>query len=693
MPIKSVRLAVRTCTWLICFLVYTDYMAVAQPAEFRRLKRELDQSHTDSERANLYNDLGQFYTSVKTDSAIYFLRKAIDLAIKLPDKRLLVMAYYNLGAAHEPSGNYIQGLAALRQAERMNQNNSVDSIKTNIQVRIVRALRGLGNYQDALKLALALKQFYEKYPQRQNKLTGTLLTELSIIYERLGRSDSTLVYLLKADELAQRRRSEKEMAAALSNLSHYYTTIKDFERAEHYQKQALSLHLKIGYVLGVCVGFMQLAQIKQTQHAYTQAIINYKKALLVLQRIDCQEYLGNCYMGLAQCYLSLKDYLKASAYISRSTLIFQAIQSSYYLQQALETQAAVFEQSGEYKQALRFVRKAQVLKDRLIGLEKMNAISQLQTSYNLERKQTEIATLNKNIAFEKQTKQTIQLKLALAQYQRVFFLIISVLLMFLSGSIYLSLRRQKKIHRLLTQQTDKISLQARQLAELNTTKDKLFSLVSHDLRSPTARLKQDLYRLQTTSQLNPSLLEPLRQLEDQVNQILDLLTNLLDWSHSQLKGFQLNRQQIHLSDLVTDSLNQSAQHLRYKEITVLNQLSWETTVIADKHQLTSVIRNVLSNATKFTPKGGYIRLYTKEQSNYLELRIEDTGIGMKTEQVDRLFTSPEIRSGTFGESSTGLGLRLCQELLINQSGSLHVQSWPEKGTTVSIRLPKPSNVN
>lgn len=252
---------------------------------------------------------------------------------------------------------------------------------------------------------------------------------------------------------------------------------------------------------------------------------------------------------------------------------------------------------------------------------------------------------------------------------------------------YIVYTRQQRAIRLLTQQNAEITRHVQQLELIDQKKVSLFSLISHDLRLPVIRLKQQLHTLGQASPATAPISQQIRESEDQVDQLTRMLTNLLDWSVVQMKGLPTNPKPVDVSVLTAEVIADVSAQLKYKDIRLINQVGESTWIIADRYQLLCVIRNLVSNAIKFTPPQGYVRLYTKPTGEtYTSLTVQDTGIGMSADQVACALSAPVIRSGTQGEPGTGLGLLLCRDLLDDDPNAIQLSSQPGKGTSVIVRL-------
>lgn len=240
------------------------------------------------------------------------------------------------------------------------------------------------------------------------------------------------------------------------------------------------------------------------------------------------------------------------------------------------------------------------------------------------------------------------------------------------------------------QAEQEISKKNLELVKLNAEKDKFFSIIAHDLRSPfntflglTEMMAEDLYsmRLDEIQQIAIDM-------KNSANNLYHLLENLLEWSMVKRGMKPFNPKEILLNKLVADTLTALSESIRMKAIRISMRIPSNLNVTADEHMLGTIIRNLLSNAVKFTPKNGSIHIEACEKNGATELTIADSGIGMDEKMKKTLFdlSGSNNRPGTEGELSTGLGLLLCKEFVEKHNGSIRVESEPEKGSTFIIQL-------
>lgn len=245
--------------------------------------------------------------------------------------------------------------------------------------------------------------------------------------------------------------------------------------------------------------------------------------------------------------------------------------------------------------------------------------------------------------------------------------------------------KQKEIE----QQNIELNQKSVALEKLNTTKDKLFGIIGHDLRSPINSLK-GIMDLLSDEIISPEEFVTLSgKLKNNVERIQFTLNNLLEWANTQLKGLITKPITTNLFQLVEENFNFLEQLASSKEISLCNQVDAHLEAYIDPDQINLVFRNLINNAIKFTPKKGTITLKSTTHADFCTISVIDTGVGIDAESVAKLFnqTSHLTTYGTDGEKGTGLGLLLCQEMVEKNNGTIWAESQVGKGTTFSFTLP------
>jgi two-component system sensor histidine kinase/response regulator len=249
-----------------------------------------------------------------------------------------------------------------------------------------------------------------------------------------------------------------------------------------------------------------------------------------------------------------------------------------------------------------------------------------------------------------------------------------------------------KTHIQIHQQSIVLRKQSKELHELIATKDKFFSIISHDLRGPMGGFMAltELMADDSTGLSPEEQKELTNELSKSARNIFNLLENLLEWSIMQQGNFSFKPTRIYLTDLVSECTKTLLDSIRKKDIHLSVDIPAEMQVYADLYMLQSVIRNIAANAIKFTCKGGMVAISADFTENKnLVIVVKDTGIGMNNEIKSNLFqlNKNTNRTGTEGEHSTGLGLILCKEFVEKHGGEIWVESEEGMGTSFYFTIP------
>jgi PAS domain S-box-containing protein len=230
-----------------------------------------------------------------------------------------------------------------------------------------------------------------------------------------------------------------------------------------------------------------------------------------------------------------------------------------------------------------------------------------------------------------------------------------------------------------------------ELAEINATKDKFFSIISHDLRSPLSGLMQILFIIAEDYDSLPNE-ERLQMITDVANtskKTYELMENLLEWSSIQTGTIPYDPKKITILEVLNNLEELYNQNLKSKEITLKIDIEPEISVFGDKKMVETVLRNLISNAIKFTHTKGTISISSEPADDYVVIKISDNGVGINAEIMSELFMVDKVQStpGTKKETGTGLGLILCKELVEKQNGKMWIESKENEGTTFYFNLP------
>jgi signal transduction histidine kinase len=248
----------------------------------------------------------------------------------------------------------------------------------------------------------------------------------------------------------------------------------------------------------------------------------------------------------------------------------------------------------------------------------------------------------------------------------------------------------QKQSRKLEESATLLKQQAVQLTELNTVKTKLFSIISHDLKAPMYAIR-NLFKEAHEQKLSAEELKNnIPEVLNDMNYAVGLMENLLQWAKAQMQAHTVNPEVVDIEDSINEVYQALLLPARNKGVILLNDAPPKVFGYCDKDMMSLVLRNLLSNAIKFTPEKGKICIGVHEHPTFLEIYVQDSGMGMSHEALMRIRNNDYFTTkGTASESGTGLGLMLCKEFLVRNGGQLYIESEPGEGSTFSFSVPKP----
>ncbi len=301
--------------------------------------------------------------------------------------------------------------------------------------------------------------------------------------------------------------------------------------------------------------------------------------------------------------------------------------------------------------------------------------------------------LKTKMEHEKQKKDLIEEnKKQLATQRSYVNAALAILLIFVVVTVLVrrSEKIQKNLNIELKEKTGDLEKNEHELREINQTKDRLFSIIGHDLRGPIGAF-QGLLKLFKDGEIEQNeFIDFIPKLGQDIDHISFTLNNLLTWGQTQMNGAVTKPSVVSLESIVEENINLLSEIAKNKSIKLVSQLASNTSAWSDGNQIDIVIRNLISNALKFTPENGMVTITSLEKERCWQISIRDTGVGMNKETIEKLFIENANMTtyGTNNEKGTGLGLSLCKEMVEKNEGTIWVESLLRKGSTFHFTVPK-----
>ncbi len=585
----------------------------------------------------LYYWTGELFLSqAQYDSAGHYMQLALPWLEKENDEPILGRAYIGAGYIMNYQSKFVEAFAYDRKAEKIFR-------KLNDRKMLARTLKRMGDdvyYQDEAHLTQAL-------PYYQESIT-----------------------------IAESEKDTLNIIRGLNAIVSIYTDTRQFKKVGPLMEQAILLAEKINCLRCMAISYSQWGINEHKSGNYLAAIEKYQKEGQVNEQMGSEYDQFFVYQNIAEALIGLKRFDEALSYSDRSMKIALSGDSWKHQHDAYKARYQALKGKGDVAGALLAYEKQMQYRDSLFSEEKEKIMGDLRAAYDLERKEAQIEDLkNQNLIQELEAQTARQW-----QYGLIIFLILLATLM---GVLYNRYQLKQRTAKTLDEKNN-------ELQKLNGFKDRMFAVISHDLRNPVeafntliGSLHQNLQHA-SHEEVQDFLATALQSAKD----LKSLLNNLLEWSLVQIGKLPFNPQPVNLSNLIRESASHVETMATAKKINIHHQLGSET-VLADVSMLTIVMRNLLSNAIKYSHEGKNIHLQAQRSNGSVTISVTDEGIGMKTEDVGKLFKMEESTHaiGNSPEKGAGIGLLLSKELVERNRGRIWAESEPGKGSTFLVELP------
>lgn len=612
-----------------------------------------------------YNKLISFYRYENPDSAVMYVNKGLAYASLKKDTAGKAVMLNQLGMINDNRGKFDASrnnyLEAFRMYKMLNQTKGMAT--ETIRLGVVEMRKGnydksIGYFLEALKYSESIKDDF-----------GIMEANITLGEAYIGQHkyDDALKYLKIAEHINDR--------LPLSNLSlnlfnDYGVTYREtgmLEEAKSYLQKGIN-QSNVPQYQGLNITLTNNLATVYAKEGNTGYSIKLQKAALQ-KAIQIHNFIRELQTlnGLATSYQNINIDTSLS-YLYRVKDISEGRQAYKQVIEALQGITELYKKKGDYKAALEAQQEAYALSDKYFYKEMSRQVDNLQTDYELSRSRAKVQELK-----YLNNRQILQRRIILAVAGSTLLILI-----FIAYSDH----RSRTLNKKLTSAN-------KNLDESNQVKDKLFSILGHDLRSPFVSVINMIDLVDDEDLPADTRSALLSELSVTSKAALETLTGLLKWGEMQIKGVRLNRQELLVKPLLERVLLLLNGTANFKQISIFNLLTDDITLIADADHVEFVLRNLISNAIKFTGINGkvMIKAFFDNQHNQVTIMVEDTGVGISPERIQSVFSLSNISSnGTYNEKGTSLGLLICKEFIEANAGTISVRSTLGVGSTFSFTL-------
>ncbi len=642
--------------------------------------------------------------STKVDMSLMLINELY--AIEDYNKALL---YVNQTSKLSQDLNYIKGLAessyyrALIYTQRNDYFNAID------------------NYNKSKKYYLQISDTLG---------VAKVSNSIGLIEIKRGNYAVGLQNSLSAIDIFEKQRLRDELSSAYNNLAEAYFKTNQIDKAIDFNFKALEVRKQINDRTGIIASTKNIADLYSILKEHRKSIEYYEKVLQLLHPEDDKDLRGEILPKLGSEYLRFKEYEKASKYLveglkynrkqgnregllralnaignlnlqkKKVKLAALQLNEAYKIAQKIDDKTELLENyklhvaldstRGYFENAFFWKNKYHSLKDSLSLINHpvfstdvdpldLNINNSIETDLN----KVEDHTTTKDSWFDN----------SLALYGTIAALAILLTLLtfsLLKGKSYKGdLVKQKDNLAQEKIRNESILEQMHHLEEVNQVKDKLFSIVSHDLKDSISSIKAFLDLLKEDSISKDEFYELIPELSENANNASSLLFNLLNWSKSQMQNLEPKPELFNIQEVFHTKIALVEQKVEDKRIVLIDE-SQRDFVYADKSMLEIVIQNLITNAVKFSRTGDVITVSNLDVNGKALICVEDTGVGISRENIDKLFNANKnfTTVGTKNEKGTGLGLTIAKDLVELNNGRIWVESTQNVGSKFFIELPK-----
>ncbi|MBO0356548.1 tetratricopeptide repeat-containing sensor histidine kinase [Hymenobacter sp. BT186] len=500
----------------------------------------------------------------------------------------------------------------------------------------------------------------------------------------------------KALHLAEKRHDAADQALFLSNLADLASKQNQPAHANTYIRRALRLYTSLDNLPGQANSLFTLGTVQSQQQLPDSAQENLLDALLLYRVLGDEYGLSGAYTTLSEVMVAQKSLLPGLEAAQLGMRYAKHVGSSERTQNAYQQLAATYAMLGEYKQAYAMQQRFQQLRDSLVTDVNTRAMAALQSRFNTQDQENRIRLLTH--------RQNVTQLHADRDADRVRLLAVAVggllLLIVVGGVLYGQLLRGRKElaaqHQLVADKNVALESAAQQLHQLADSKARLYAIIAHDLRGPVMAFTGVTELIQFYQRTNDQ--EGLRHLPELVREsaqsLNGLLDNLLNWAVSETGELSCHPERVSVRELLSECYELFQTTAHSNQISLQYEAPSHLALYADPNMVRTILRNLVSNALKFTPNGGTIRLQATPDTTdptQICISVTDTGPGMPVDKLKQVLQpeAGQLRATDSGRPTqgTGLGLQLCRTFAECHGGTLGMGAGPEGGAMVWVTLP------
>ena len=591
----------------------------------------------------------------------------------------------NMGIIYKDQGKYVDALRVYRESLSIIDPEKDPMQVANGYINMGNVFVYLGTYERALEYFEKAREIAEKEGSDHSR--ALCLSNSGVVLNKLNSFQEAEKYYQRALELGISIDDPKMVSNCLINIGTNLSSMGNHELGLEYVERGQEIKVELGDMKGISNCLIHKAEIYLKMEEYDLASKLFMEAIPVKEELGDVEALTRCYLGLATISYAHKNFTAASDMSDRALASANEISSLEHLTTGYGIKRDIALARNDYRSAYNFEYIQNTYHDSVMGVAASKAAMEMEFRHRSRALEKE----NNNLKIQSElASQLINKRNALMKsVTGIAILLVALLIL---GAYFL--RRMRLYSMKLEEKNLVITRQNMELDNMNSTKDRMMSIIAHDLRGTMGNqitAIDVLHRVEASGNKDFDRLKLMGNLKNSASYSLELLENLLHWSRLEEKSSHFHPQEIDLSNIVAGCTSLFDETAMIKKISVEKKMEDGVQLKGDQIMLEAIIRNLLSNAIKFTNPGGSIIISAKKDKNKVLVEVADTGIGMTKGQIDKVMYNGGYTSrGTANEKGAGIGMTLVREFTAIHKGSLDIKSEPGAGTMVSISFPTES---
>ena len=648
-------------------LVTCFSLANLRAQEPQSLISKIAAATSDSQRNAAYIQLINYYKATNIDSAIFYAQQCLNKAVAGKDVLGQAQMMEVLGKIDQGQGR--MEIARQRVAYALDLYNEIgDKAGVAGMYNSLGALEAtLGNSDAAVRYLIKALTIYDSIKEN---FEGIMVTNMNLgcVYLQSGDTTAAAKYLFKS-EAESKKIPVKDVTISLYNyIGVLYAMEGNLNKALDYFTNDVRISEGPDFVASHVESLLYLSNFYNDLGNVPMAMEYLEKGLAIATEKKLTESRADLLLQLA-IMRKKKDPESAMKSLTEALAICENLHSKTLKADIYKEISSVYEQEGKFKEALDATKQQHRISDSLSRINKIKELESLGATYELEKSNNRVKEL-----------EVLYAKIA-GQRNIIVCISIAIVLALITLAVFYT--KTRKLNFILVKREQ-------ELEELSNTKNKLFSIIGHDLRAPVARIPiiLDIVEDESTSGEERKYLTD--SLKEHTVATVETLDKLLYWGQSLMKGTRQKPELFDPKHFIQESIELRKIIAADKEITVIDNTPDNLKVCSDTAHFDFIIRNLLANAIKFTNTHGRIEINADERSKpgYIVFSVKDNGVGIDKDRLKKIFEPFNSKDGTANEKGTGIGLMLCKEFAVKNGGDIWAESEINKGATFFYSVKK-----